>query len=179
MRIPFAMFWKNPGTTFKMNITIENLKKEEPEFDEEEFENPSNDTQPLKEIIEKALKKPLVKDDTWFLVESKWFGQLKKHLGLDKPEGAEGSANVRPGPIDNGPLFKENAIEKGEIKEGLTDELEYVPVPEEAWKALVKEFGSTEGQPPISRKVIEAGNNAKHCKIEVYVKSPEDSENKK
>ena len=168
LRIPLDLYWKYFGKHFEINITIENLKKEEPEFDEEEFENPSNETQPLKEIIEKALKKTFVKDDTWFLVESEWFGQLKKHLGLDKPEGAEGSTNARPGPIDNGPLFKENAVEKEEIKDGLIEWLEYVPVPEEAWKALVKEFGLREGQPPISRKVIEPGKIAKHCKIEIY-----------
>ena len=170
LMIPYEMFMKTAvgGGSFDLKITIENLKEEEPEFDEVEFENPSNDTQPLKEIIEKALQKPLVIDDTWFLVESKWFGQLKKHLGLDKPEGAEGSTNARPGPIDNGPLFKENAVEKEEIKDGLIEWLEYVPVPEEAWKALVKEFGLREGQPPISRKVIEQGKTVKQCKIEIY-----------
>ena len=50
-------------------------------------------------------------------------------------------------------------------------------VPEEAWKAVVKEFGLTEGQPPISRKVVEAGSNVKYCKIEVYDKVHGVSEN--
>ena len=31
-----------------------------------------------------------------------------------------------PGPLDNGPLFKENPETPGEIREGLIDELEYV-----------------------------------------------------
>ena len=90
-----------------------------------------------------------------FLIDSRWFGQLKKYLGLDHSVGAEGSASAHPGPIDNGPLFKENPDDptKGEIKDGLIDELEYVLVPEEAWTALVEEFGLTDGQTPISRKV--------------------------
>ena len=74
-------------------------------------------------------------------------------MGLDHSSGSEGSASAHPGPIDNGPLFKENIDNPGEIKDGLIDELEYVLVPEEAWTALVEEFGLTEGQLPISRKV--------------------------
>ena len=110
--------------------------------------------QTRKEIIEKALKKSLVQDDTWYLIDSQWFRQLKKYLGLDHSLGTEGSANTHPGPIDNGPLFQENSETPGLIKDGLIDELEYDLVPDEAWKALVEEFGLTDGQPPISRKVI-------------------------
>ena len=90
-----------------------------------------------------------------YLIDSRWFGQLKKYLGLDHSSGTEGSASAHPGPIDNGPLFQENLIIiNGLIKDGLIDELEYVLVPDEAWMALVEEFGLTDGQPPISRKVI-------------------------
>ena len=80
MKIPFDLYWKYLGDKLEFEILIENLKKEEAEFVEDEFENPSNGTQPLKEIIDKAFKKALVKDDTWFLVESNWYGLLKKYL---------------------------------------------------------------------------------------------------
>ena len=89
-----------------------------------------------------------------YLIDSRWFGQLKKYLGLDHSLGTEGSASAHPGPIDNGPLFQENSETPGLIKDGLIDELEYVLVPDEAWMSLVEEFGLTDGQPPISRKVI-------------------------
>ena len=75
-------------------------------------------------------------------------------MGLDHSSGSEGSASAHPGPIDNGPLFKENPEVQGEIKDGLIDELDYVLLPEEAWLALVEEFGLTEGQNSISRKVL-------------------------
>ena len=88
------------------------------------------------------------------MIDSRWFGQLKKYLGLDHSSGTEGSASSHPGPIENGPLFQENSETPGLIKDGLIDELEYVLVPDEAWLALVEEFGLTDGQPPISRKVI-------------------------
>ena len=80
----------------------------------------------------------------------------------------ERSATNHPGPIDNGPLFKDNPDTPGEIRDGLIDELEYVLLPEEGWAAIVKEFGTTHGQNPIARKVIEQGKIVKHCKVEVY-----------
>ena len=103
-----------------------------------------------------------------YLIDSRWFGQLKKYLGLDHSSGTEGSASAHPGPIDNGPLFQENSETPGLIKDGLIDELEYVLVPDEAWMSLVEEFGLTDGQPPISRKVIEQGKIVKNYKVEVY-----------
>ena len=39
--------------------------------------------QGLKEVLDKASKKPLIKEDTWYLVDSRWYKQLKKYLGLD------------------------------------------------------------------------------------------------
>ena len=77
-------------------------------------------------------------------------------------------ATNHPGPIDNGPLFKENPETPGEIRDGLVDELEYVLLPTYGWNSLVLEFGLTSGQEPIAREVIEQGNIVKYCKVEVY-----------
>ena len=77
-------------------------------------------------------------------------------------------ATNHPGPVDNGPLFKENPETPGEIRDGLIDELEYVLLPTDGWNSLVDEFGLTSGQEPIARKVIEQGKIVKHCKVEVY-----------
>ena len=92
-----------------------------------------------------------------YLIESGWLARLKKYIDLDHSRGTESKifiVSAHPGPIDNGPLFQENSETPGLIKDGLIDELEYVLVPDEAWMALVEEFGLTDGQPPIHRKVI-------------------------
>ena len=68
------------------------------------------------------------------------------YLGLDHSPETRVTRNrkkncAHPGPIHNGPLFQVN----GSIKDGLLEELEYFLVPDEAWKALVEEFGLTDG----------------------------------
>lgn len=103
-----------------------------------------------------------------YLVDSKWFKQLKRYLGIDDVSVSMGDKTSNPGPIDNGPLFKENPETAGEIREGLIEDLEYVLLPVDGWNALVDTFGLTEGQMPISRKVIEQGKIVKHCKVEIY-----------
>ena len=52
-----------------------------------------------------------------YLIESGWFGRMKKYLGLDHCKIFIVSAH--PGPIDNGPLFQENSETPGSIKDGL------------------------------------------------------------
>jgi len=103
--------------------------------------------------------KPLVKGDAWYLLDYHWFKQLKNYVGL------EGDESANPGPIDNKPLFKEDGTE---IRDHLIDELDYAMVPEEVWTVLLNNFGLTQGQEPIKRKVVEHGMFVKHCKVEVY-----------
>lgn len=93
-----------------------------------------------------------------YLVDARWFKQLKKYLGIDHDISALGESNAtnHPGPIDNGPLFKEDPEQPGEIRDGLIDELEYILLPDECWKVLVEEFKLTDGQDPIARKVLES-----------------------
>ena len=90
-----------------------------------------------------------------YLVDARWFKQLKKYLGIDHDISALGESNAtnHPGPIDNGPLFKEDPEQPGEIRDGLIDELEYILLPDDCWKVLVEEFKLTDGQEPIARKV--------------------------
>ena len=45
------------------------------------------------------------------------------------------------------------APEAPDIREQMIDDIDYVLMPEEAWKILVTEFGLTYGQTPIARKV--------------------------
>lgn len=57
----------------------------------------------------------------------------------------------------------------GEIKDHLIDELDYVLLPEEAFQLLVKWYGLTEGQQPITRNVVEYGMFVKNCKVCINV----------
>ena len=70
-----------------------------------------------------------------------------------------------PGRVDNKSLFKDDG---SDIREHMIDELDYVLVPEEAWKLLLHRFGLQNGQEPIQRKVFEHGMYVKHCVVEVY-----------
>jgi len=150
----------------------------------------------LKKQLAKHLQKSLVKGDTWYLIDARWNKQLKKFLDTEgagaanseeakvsaaESNGAEGASvdlAEHPGHIDNSTLFVAASGTKNDndsscgsednIREHMMDELDYVVVPEEAWKLLVGEFGLTPGQKPIARKVVEHGMFVKHCRVEVY-----------
>ncbi|XP_042898820.1 ubiquitin carboxyl-terminal hydrolase 4 isoform X2 [Parasteatoda tepidariorum] len=121
-----------------------------------------------KNEISQILRKLLVRQDNWCLIDNKWFKQWKKYVGYDNWETSSvGDKATHPGPIDNSPLLRDDG--SGEIKDHLIDELDYVLVPEEAWEKLVEWYGIVEGQQPIVRKVVEYGMFVKHCKVEVYL----------
>ncbi len=93
-----------------------------------------------------------------YLIDTRWFKQLKKYLGLDLESGSssERDPSAHPGPIDNSPLFKNEPDEPGEpleLREHMIDELDFVLAPEDAWALLLEEFTLTQGQEPIARKV--------------------------
>ena len=71
-----------------------------------------------------------------------------------------------PGPVDNRSLFK---YDGSDIREHMIDELDYILLPEEAWKLLVDRFGIRNEQEPIQRKVIQHGMFGILCKVEVYL----------
>lgn len=102
------------------------------------------------------------------MVDSHWFKQWKKYVGFDSWDKYQmGDQNVYPGPVDNSGLLKDGDVLV--IKEHLIDELDYILVPTEGWNKLVSWYGLTDGQEPISRKVVEQGMFVKHCKVEVYL----------
>uniref|UniRef100_A0A667ZBV9 Ubiquitin carboxyl-terminal hydrolase n=1 Tax=Myripristis murdjan TaxID=586833 RepID=A0A667ZBV9_9TELE len=103
-----------------------------------------------------------------YLVDSHWFKQWKKYVGFDSWDKYQmGDQNVYPGPVDNSGLLRDGDVLA--IKEHLIDELDYILVPTEGWNKLVSWYGLTDGQEPISRKVVEQGMFVKHCKVEVYL----------
>ena len=132
-----------------------------------------------------------------YLIDSYWYKQLRKYLGLsqngyDTTTTQEGHAPApsesqspdptnHPGPIDNTRLYKEKASDQDiaddenlpsqnstEIRDHMIDDLDYTVVPQEGWDLLVQTFGTTAGQEPVARKVVEHGMFVKHCKVEVY-----------
>ncbi|KAL0962772.1 hypothetical protein UPYG_G00345140 [Umbra pygmaea] len=106
---------------------------------------------------------------TRYLVDSHWFKQWKKYVGYDSWDKYQmGDQNVYPGPVDNSGLLTSDGDVLA-IKEHLIDELDYILVPTEGWNKLVSWYSLTEGQEPISRKVVEQGMFVKHCKVEVYL----------
>lgn len=119
--------------------------------------------------ISNLMKQPLKKGEVRYLIDNRWFKQWKKYVGFDTWDtvGA-GEQSAHPGPIDNGPLFKDEE-NGGEIREHLIDELDYMLLPEEAWTKLVSWYGLNEGQEPIVRNVVENGLYVKLYQVEVYL----------
>lgn len=126
----------------------------------------------LKKELEELNALSLKKGETWYLVDSCWYKQLKTFLGMD-PVTLDGgiqnalvvSESANPGPIDNSPILLEDGLN---IKEHMIDSLDYQVLHEDAWNLLVDHFGVTQGQEPVARKVVEQGMFVKHCKVEVY-----------
>ncbi|XP_069693943.1 ubiquitin carboxyl-terminal hydrolase 15-like isoform X2 [Periplaneta americana] len=120
-----------------------------------------------KQIIQTQIGKAMVKGQTWFLIDCKWFKNFKRFVGLDEAWDTFGVPDDHPGPIDNSSLFSDE--EHGIIRESLIDELDYVLVPTESWNLLVDWYGTVNSRTAISRQVIEYGVFVKHYKVEVYL----------
>lgn len=126
------------------------------------------DLETQKKEIFNLLKKPLEKDDIWYLIDNKWFKQWKKYVGYDTwdRDPGIGEETTHPGPIDNAPLLKDGKC--GDIKDHLIDELDYALLPEKAWHKMVSWYGTTPGQGALPRRVIESGVIVKSYTVEVY-----------
>ncbi|PNF33355.1 Ubiquitin carboxyl-terminal hydrolase 15 [Cryptotermes secundus] len=120
-----------------------------------------------KQLIQAQIGKTMVKGQTWYLIDSKWFKSFKHYVGMDDAWDTSSGTDSHPGPIDNNPLFNDDG--SGSIKENLVDELDYVLVPSESWDLLVQWYGTVDHNTAISRQVVENGVFVKHCKVEVYL----------
>ncbi len=108
-----------------------------------------------------------------FLVDMRWYKQLRRYLGDDGggngqtgassandglEEGLGGAINdeedglsaSHPGPVDNSNILDPLG---NDIREHLIENMDYQLLPSEAWEKIVEMFGIAEGQKPISRKV--------------------------
>ncbi|CAG0901388.1 unnamed protein product [Darwinula stevensoni] len=120
-----------------------------------------------REEIKPILSKSLVKGDTWYLLDNKWFKNFKAFTGLSTwstEANAEPSAE-NPGPIDNSSLLVQ---EERELREHLIEDLDFVIVHKAAWDKLVDWYGLAPNQEPIPRQVVEQGMYVKTCKVEIY-----------
>ncbi|XP_071818107.1 ubiquitin carboxyl-terminal hydrolase 15-like isoform X2 [Apostichopus japonicus] len=121
-----------------------------------------------KKQITPLLQKTLIKGETWYLVDSKWFKQWKKYVGYDSWDAYNaGHEESHPGPIDNSGILKEGDL--SQLKDHLIDELDYVLLPKEGWEKVSSWYGTTTRQDPVARKVVEHGMFVKRCKVEVYL----------
>ncbi|XP_078684293.1 ubiquitin carboxyl-terminal hydrolase 15-like [Branchiostoma floridae x Branchiostoma belcheri] len=122
-----------------------------------------------KSTISADMEKELRKGDTWFLVDGKWWKQWKKYVGYDSWDmDGMGDPAYHPGTIDNSALFKDPKNPDAVfLKEQLIDQLDYCPVPVEAFRRLVSWYGIKDRH-VIPRKVVEHDMFAKHCRVEVF-----------
>ena len=125
-----------------------------------------------KKLISQLIENPLRKDETWCLIDIRWFKQWKKYIGYDSCDNSQSvheELSQFPGPIDNSPLFTTDGP-PWDLKERLVGgELDYVLTPKEGWDYLVSWYGKQGDQPDIARKVVLGGLFVKHCKVEVYL----------
>ncbi|WAR14215.1 UBP15-like protein [Mya arenaria] len=60
-----------------------------------------------KSFIRNQLERPLIKGDTWNVLDEKWFKQWKSYVGYESWDNYNvGEESSNPGPIDNSPLFE-------------------------------------------------------------------------
>uniref|UniRef100_A0A5F8HIE8 ubiquitinyl hydrolase 1 n=1 Tax=Monodelphis domestica TaxID=13616 RepID=A0A5F8HIE8_MONDO len=105
------------------------------------------DAETQKSELGALMKMALQQRAQWYLIDRKWFKQWKEYVGFDSWDTYNvGENNLFPGPIDTFGLF--SYPESQRIKEHLTDELDYVLVPTEAWNKLMSWYGCQ----PLRRK---------------------------
>ncbi|EGD75888.1 hypothetical protein PTSG_11617 [Salpingoeca rosetta] len=108
---------------------------------QQQQERPDAQTQKrvVSDLFEKA---PAVKlDQTWYLVDHKWFETWKRF--------AEGSQKEPPGPIDNSALFDEHGV-KPFLAEGYNVHI----LDEETWRQLVAWYGLVHPKQEVKRKTV-------------------------
>merc|ERR1711962_501132 len=132
----------------------------------EEDSGPSANTILTKAWLDETIVKPLVKGETWYLVDFKWYKACRKYLGFDDTAQELDEEYDHPGPIDNSGLF--TASEHDELRAHMIEEMDYILMPQEVWDCLHAKFGLVEGQSPVARVAREFGMFVKHVKVEIY-----------
>jgi hypothetical protein len=109
---------------------------------------------------EKAFVKPIQESaiksgETYYLIDTKWWGMWKRYVGYDIPARGE-----KPDEMENRVLL----TKEGKLRRDLTCSVEYEILPTEVWEYLFKIYG---GGPSIPRKSIALGFT-KRVIVEVY-----------
>ncbi|EJF64133.1 cysteine proteinase [Dichomitus squalens LYAD-421 SS1] len=100
--------------------------------------------------VEDALKAPMVKGETWYIVSRRWYQRWRKAMtGEEDKEGRLEEKDV--GPVDNSNLCSRN----GEVTSQLIEHIDCEFVPEGVWKLYEEWYGPPKFSLP--RKVIERG----------------------
>lgn len=115
----------------------------------------------------------------YYVISNRWFTEWQKYTGqwgeypVDEQQNyprdvVHSITPCRPGSIDNSDIISNgNGFEGGdyELYRTLSEEHDYVLVPEEVWEKLFEWY---KGGPPLPRKLISQGVHAKKFSVEVY-----------
>lgn len=106
-------------------------------------------------LIDKTLKV----GDKWYLISNDWMNRWTNYIGLEysgidlKPSNG---ISVSPGKIDNKNLLNSQK----QLKNNLSEEIDFNTVPEELWNYLLKIYGITQEDDVIERYVIDDGDDS-------------------
>eukprot|EP01087_Luapelamoeba_hula_P007900 TRINITY_DN1943_c0_g1_i3.p1 TRINITY_DN1943_c0_g1~~TRINITY_DN1943_c0_g1_i3.p1 ORF type:complete len:1256 (+),score=322.20 TRINITY_DN1943_c0_g1_i3:123-3890(+) len=98
------------------------------------------------------------KDETWFILSSRWFSQWKDFVNYD----GYNYEGPRPGPISNDYLIRQGTMDY--IRKDFSEGQHYEIIPERVWRALFTWYG---GGPPLARSVIPSGGYGDKWAVEV------------
>lgn len=136
------------------------------------------------QLVTEQQQYPVIKGETWCLVEYKWFQAYKKYINHESDQDVQGGPH--PGPIDNTPLIQQDEQQQHHVasssdepiiarhpntpvvvrlKTTVAEGKEYELVPEKYYQKLSAWFG---GGPSISRHVIEIGDVRKMTTVEIH-----------
>ncbi|ESO00675.1 hypothetical protein HELRODRAFT_101065 [Helobdella robusta] len=119
-----------------------------------------------KSKIKPLLGTKLSLNDTWYLIDGKWFKQWQTYVSFDDVENNNIlDDSIYPGPIDNSQLL----LDSNKLKPDITEEVDYYFLPQKAWDLFVMWYSLAEDQEPIARKVISQGVFNNHLIIEMYL----------
>ena len=137
--------------TDSKTVQLEEFKPIQNEVEPAPKIDPIKAKKDLKILLDWLLTKPLILDESWYLIDAKWLKNTKKFL-----ENSQG--NSFPDPIDNSGFLTPSS---SNILDGKILNKDFVPVPYEAWQVLVEIFGLKHNFQVTERKVFQFGNKMK------------------
>ncbi|XP_060566741.1 ubiquitin carboxyl-terminal hydrolase 15-like [Ruditapes philippinarum] len=130
------------------------------------------DVNTQKSFVANQLQKPLIKGETWYIIDAIWFKQWKSYVGYESKDHCNVSEeSAHPGPIDNTPILQgyvtiENMTT---LDLALKQNKLYVMCVRITYFGLSFELCCSGKMIPLPRNVIEEGTYSKSLKVEIYL----------